>query len=138
VGAVADRRIRCSVKTCRRQFTPARGTRRTRCYECSPEKAKTGSETVADVPTLPLPVGEVERSVRARLEVLGDTASLLAVAAVRLAQDIDATPRGKGTGPMVAQLIKTMEPLERLAPPPQDEVSEFEQRAAERRRAAGG
>lgn len=121
-------------RRCNRKFTPRPGTHRKNCYECSPERASAAASPAPEPATVEVPVlaGAMERSVRARLEELGQGDSIAAAAAVRLAQDIDATPRGKGTGPMVAQLLKTLEPIEQLAPPPQDELSEFEQRARDR------
>jgi hypothetical protein len=110
--------LRRSCKTCRKQFTPRRGTRRVNCYACRPERLASGPESMAveSVDAVRFD-GEMQQAVRVELERLAAVASVAGAVALRLARSLDDPALGAAqVSSISAQLIRTLEPLQKKAP----------------------
>lgn len=118
---MAATRRTCKKKTCHNVFTPRRGTRRVFCYECRPERSVDGAASMVTVPPPPgdpsRTDGELQQAVRAELEHLGATGSVAGTVALRLARSLDDPNLGAAqVSSISAQLIRTLEPLQKKAP----------------------
>jgi len=120
--------IRC--KKCRRQFTRPTGSSRLNCETCRPPRVKT--------PTVPAPAdGLLQQAVRVELERLQQAGSVAAAVALRLARALDDPELGAAqVSSISAQLMRTLEPLAKLAPRPPDELDEFTKRLEQKRATA--
>jgi hypothetical protein len=118
----------CKVSGCGRQFTPRRGTRREKCFECSPEKDPGGPESMTP-PAGPaaLPTnGEMAAAVAAELERLDRAGTVAGAIAMRLARTLDDPRLGAAqVSSIAAQLTRTLEPLQRHAPRSADALDEI-------------
>lgn len=126
--------IRC--RKCGRKFTPRRGTRRVNCYVCRPERTQAGPVAAAAEP-----VGRIEGAtavaVRAELERAGQSGTVTAAVALRLAVALDDPGLAAAqVASMSAKLLQVMEPLARMGVQVPDEVDEFSARLAEKRASA--
>ena len=111
---------------CGKQFTPRRGTRREKCFECSPERTRSGPEAEPAPPT-PLGVdGETTAMIRAALVAAGHLNTVPGALAIRLARTLDDPRLGNAqVSGLVSQLAKITEPLMRDLPAEPDQVDEF-------------
>jgi hypothetical protein len=136
---MAGTRRTCRTPGCRRQFTPRRGTRRVYCYECRPERAASGVESMS-APALE-PAGRIDGptalAVRAELERAEQAGTVTAAVALRLATALDDPGLAAAqVASMSAKLLQVMEPLARMGAQVPDEVDEFTRRLAEKRASA--
>ncbi len=118
---MAATRRTCKSSTCHNQFTPRRGTRRVFCFECRPERTADGPESMAVVssPTgdPSRPAGDLQRAVQAELESLKQVDTVAGAVALRLARSLDDPALGAAqVSSISAQLIRTLEPLQKKAP----------------------
>jgi hypothetical protein len=115
----------CKKATCRKQFTPARGTRREYCYDCRPEKTSPGQ--VPAGPSAATEAGPIEAAARAELERVDRLQTVAGQVAVRLARDLDsAALTGSQASSVSAQLLRTMEAATVGAPAEPDEIDAFQ------------
>jgi hypothetical protein len=125
---------------CGRQFTPERGTRREKCYECSPVRRSRpdGVPAAPAAPVAPLPTnGEIAAAVRAELERVGKLNTVPGAIALRLARTLDDPQLGAAQVASISdKLAKLMEPLTRGGPRVPDHVDEITRRIAEKRASA--
>jgi hypothetical protein len=130
---MAGTRLTCP--KCRRRFTPRRGTRRVNCYECSPERTQAGPVAAA-VPAVRVE-GPTQVAVRVELERSGQSGTVTAAVALRLAAALDDPQLGAAqVASMSAKLLQVMEPLARMGAQVPDEVDEFSARLAAKRASA--
>jgi hypothetical protein len=112
--------IRCANAKCRRKFTPARATVRKYCFQCRPPRpSSTGTLATAPPPgpEAGRPDGELQRSVQAELERLEQVHTVAGAVALRLARSLDDPALGAAqVSSISAQLIRTLEPLQKVAP----------------------
>jgi hypothetical protein len=128
----ADLRKTCpkSKGGCGAQFTPRRGTRREKCFTCSPERVAGVRQAppAAAEPAAPgVPVeGETTAMIRSALARAGHLDTVPGALAIRLARTLDDPRLGNAqVSGLVAQLAKLTEPLMRDLPVEDDELDEF-------------
>lgn len=129
------RQIRC--QTCKKAFSPERGTRRKNCYTCRPfKRGAGGSPAPVRVDTEPVSrgTGPIELVTVAELSAAGRLDTVSGQIAVRLAHQMDDEHlTGSQVSSLGAQLERTMEKATAGAPPPADEVDDFTARIMRKR-----
>jgi hypothetical protein len=126
--------IRC--RKCARKFTPRRGTNRVNCYQCRPERTQAPLVAPAAAPAGRID-GPTAVAVRTELERAGQSGTVTAAVALRLAMALDDPGLGAAqVASMSAKLLQVMEPLARMGAQLPDEVDEFTARLAEKRASA--
>lgn len=117
---MAGTRRRCT--KCHKQFTPRRGNRRVTCFVCRPERLASGPDSMASSPSPPKQEswsgdGPLQQAVRAELERVQAVGSVAGTVALRLARSLDDPSLGAAqVSSISAQLIRTLEPLQKKAP----------------------
>lgn len=113
--------IRCANSACRRKFTPARATVRKYCFQCRPPRTSSTGTLATAPPPQPgdpsRPPGDLQRAVQAELELLKQVDTVAGAVALRLARSLDDPALGAAqVSSISAQLIRTLDPLQKLAP----------------------
>ena len=119
-------------KGCGRRFVPRRGTNRIYCFECKPERFKSGPESMSEPAAsaaVPLRAGDTAAAVEAELERIGQAKSVAGTVALRLARSLDDPDLGAAqVSSISAQLLRTIEPLQERGPREPDVIDGFSQR----------
>jgi hypothetical protein len=136
---VAATRLVCKSSGCGRRFRPRKGTRRVYCYDCRPERSPGGAASMSEAaaPVADRIDGPTAAAVRTELERAGQSGTVTAAVALRLAMALDDPGLGAAqVASMSAKLLQVMEPLARMGAQLPDEVDEFTARLAEKRASA--
>lgn len=133
-------RLRCRKPGCTRRFTRPQGSRRIYCTKCSPPRKPVDVDPPVPLESRRPPVeGAMVAAVRAELERCRAVGTMAGAIALRLALTLDDPDlAASSVASLSAQLVRTLEPLQRAAPREPDELDDLAAQVALIRGGAAG